>query len=227
MLGISRPTTYRYVSTLVAQGYLRRDPSRKYRLDLGAIDLGMGTLGAMGLCRHARPELETLARRSDHTVELGVLDGPEVLRLACATPTAGPRGSAEVGVENGARIPAYCTSMGKVLLAHLSSDQQLKRIAETDLRKLGPKTITDARELRAQLARVRRAALAVDDEESGPGTCAIAAAVRNEVDDVVAAVSVAAYGGATDVQDLIAWRKALAVTAERVSRRLGWAPRPG
>lgn len=227
MLGMSRPTTHRYVSTLVKQGFLRQDPSRRYRLDFGAIDLGMGTLGAMGLCKHARPYLEALAQRSDHIVEIAVLDGLRLLLLDAVTRPASRQRKAQVDAKAGARLPAYCTSMGKVLLAHLPTGQQLKRISETELRKRGPKTITDEQELYEQLKQVRQTGFAVNDEESAAGTCAIAAPVRNEVGDVVAAVSVVARSGATDVQDLIDWQaRPLVLTAENISQRLGWDARP-
>jgi IclR family transcriptional regulator, pca regulon regulatory protein len=222
MLGMSRPTTHRYVSTLVKQGYLKRDPSRRYRLDLGTIDLGMGTLSAMGLCRHARPHLEALIQRSDHTAAIAVLDGLQILVLDAVTRPAGRQRTAPADVKAGKLLPTYCTGMGKVLLAHLPRAQQLKRIAQTDLRKVGPKTITDGQELLKQLDRIRRASFALNDEESAAGTCAIAAPVRNEVGDVVAAVSVIARGGASDIEDLEALERPLALTAERISQRLGW-----
>jgi IclR family transcriptional regulator, pca regulon regulatory protein len=227
MLGTSRPTTHRYVSTLVKQGYLKRDPSRRYRLDLGAFDLGMGTLSAMGLCKHTRPHLEALAQRSEHTAEIAVLDGLQILLLDAVAPSPSRQRKAHAGAIVGARLPAYCTSMGKVLLAHLPPDQQLRRISHNEPRIRGPKTITDAHELSKQLEQARQRGFAVNDEESAAGTCAIAAPVRNEVGDVVAALAVVARGGATDVEDLVDWlQEPLLLTAERVSRRLGWDARP-
>jgi IclR family pca regulon transcriptional regulator len=79
-VGMSRPTTHRYVSTLVSLGYLEQDVTRKYRLGLGTIDLGAG-LNAMGLCKHAHPHLQELAQRSGYAAEIAVLDGTEILLL--------------------------------------------------------------------------------------------------------------------------------------------------
>src|ERR1700723_944716 len=78
-LGMSRSTTHRYVITLVALGYLEQGASRKYRLGLRVTDLGMSALNATGLREHAREDLEELRVRSSYTVNLGVLDGTDVL----------------------------------------------------------------------------------------------------------------------------------------------------
>jgi IclR family transcriptional regulator, pca regulon regulatory protein len=223
-LGMSRPTTHRYVSTLVAQGYLSRDASRKYRLALGAVDLGMSTLNAMGLCNHARPDLRELARRSGHTVEMAVLDGLEILLLDSVRPPRGERAKSDDETQRGTRLPAYCTSMGKVLLAHLPARRLSRLIPELDLVGHGPKTITSQAALRRQLEEVVREGFAVNDEELSAGACAIAAPVRDASGDVVAAVNVSARHGALDVEDLVEWFTGqVLATAERISTRLGWS----
>ena len=78
-LGMSRSTTHRYVITLVALGYLEQGASRKYRLGLRVTDLGMSALNSTGLREHSRPYLEELRQRTSYTVNLAVLDGPEIL----------------------------------------------------------------------------------------------------------------------------------------------------
>jgi IclR family pca regulon transcriptional regulator len=224
MLEMSRPTTHRYVSTLVRQGYLHRNATRRYRLSLGTIDLGMAALSATGLCKHARPDLETLAQLSGYVVGLAVLDGLEILLLDSVKRTRSPQVQSDPDAEIGSRLPAYCTSMGKVLLAHLPPEQRHRRTSEIELTKRGPKTITSAKLLREQLERVPRAGFAINDEESAAGTCAIAAPVRDESADVAAAVGVIACRGVTDVEELVDWLEVqLLRTAERVSARLGAA----
>lgn len=219
ILGMSRPTTHRYVSTLVAQGYLQRDESRRYRLALGAIDLGMATLSAIGLCRHARPQLEELAQRSGYTAQIAVLDGLEILLLD----TVSRARAGESDARAGARLPAYCTSMGKVLFAYLPAEQRERRLSETELVKRTPKTITSIRTLRAQLETVRREGLAVNDEELVAGSCAIAAPVRDESGDVVGAVGVVARNWISDLEGLVDWLGGqIVLTGERISKQLGW-----
>jgi IclR family pca regulon transcriptional regulator len=218
-LGITRSTTHRYVSTLVSLGYLEQDASRKYRLALGAIDLGVA-VNATGLCKHARPELEVLSRRSGYTAEIAVLDGPQILLVDRVLP--GTR-AVEDSEQRASRLPAYCTSMGKVLLAYLPNEQQAKLISEMELIERGPRTITSASVLLAQLEDVRHDGLATADEELLESSWAIAAPVREESGDVIAAVGLVAYGSVIQADELVdRFGEALITTAGRISRRVGW-----
>jgi len=225
MLGIGRSTAHRFARALVELGYLQRTASRKYRLSLGVLDLGMAAFSAIGLREHAHPHLRELARRSGLTVALGVLDGPQVLVVdEVRAKRKGRKGALRGGGAGGCgtHLPAYCTSLGKVLLAHLPSDWQDELISEMKLLALGPKTIWSVRELRAELQDVRAHALGSDDEELLAGTCAIAAPVRDESGDVVAALSVAAHRGVLELDELVKRNVApLTDTAQRLSARLG------
>ncbi len=219
-LGMTRPTTHRYVSTLVSLGYLEQDASRKYRLAVGAIELGAG-LNAVGLCMDARPHLHALAHRTGCTAELAVLDGTEILIL---DRVHGKRpGRSQASDRAYSRLPAYCTATGKLLLAHLPASAQKRLISEMTLSRRGPHTITSAAALRGQLQDVASEGLAIDDEELAEGVCAIAAPVREEFGEVIAAVGLMAHGGLVDAEELVARYEGQAiVTAERISKRIGW-----
>ena len=123
-LGMSRSTTHRYVITLVALGYLEQGASRKYRLGLRVTDLGMAALNSTGLREHSRPHLEELRQRSSYTVNLAVLDGPEILYVDRARSFRRGQSKIDLGLSLGSRLPAYCTAMGKLLLAHLPEPEQ-------------------------------------------------------------------------------------------------------
>ena len=118
-LGMSRLTTHRYVITLVALGYLEQGASRKYRLGLKVTDLGMSALNSTGLREHARPYLEELRQHSHYTISLAVLDGPEILYVDRARSFRRGQSKIDLGLAPGSRLPAYCTAMGKLLLAYL------------------------------------------------------------------------------------------------------------
>jgi IclR family pca regulon transcriptional regulator len=217
-LGISRATTHRYVSTLVAQGDLQRDSSRKYRLAPGSIELGMATLNAMGLCRHARVHLEELAKRSGYSSQIAVLDGPAILVLDTVTARRG-----QTKAEAGSRLPLYCTGMGKVLLAYLPLDPRAQLVSELELIAAGPNTVLGRQELEAQLDRVPDMGVAINDEELAELSCEIAAPVRDHLGDVIAAMSVSAGDGRLDIHDLLErYEVSLIAAAERLSRQLGW-----
>ncbi len=222
-LGMSRSTTHRYVITLVALGYLEQGASRKYRLGLRVTDLGMSALNSTGLREHARPYLEELRQRTSYTTSVGVLDGTEVLYVDRVRSYRRGQNQVDLGLQAGSRVPAHATAMGKLLLAFLPDSQQREVLAEIKPVKRGPNTITSKKALRTELEKVRDDAFAVDDEELAPGLLAIAAPVRNEARDVVAAVSLAAPSSMIALEELIdALGPHLVSTADRVSARLGY-----
>jgi IclR family transcriptional regulator, pca regulon regulatory protein len=222
-LGMSRSTTHRYVITLVALGYLEQGASRKYRLGLRVTDLGMSALNSTGLREHARPYLEELRQRSSYTTSLGVLDGTEVLYVDRARSFRRGQGQIDMGLQPGSRVPSYCTAIGKMLLAHLPEGQQRDILAEIKPSKHGPNTIVAKKALRSELEQIRDAGFAVDDEEFAPGLYAIAAPVRNEGRDVVAAVNLAAHSSMIALEELVdALGPHLVSTADRISARLGY-----
>src|SRR6267154_5248273 len=134
-LGMSRSTTHRYVITLVALGYLEQGASRKYRLGLRVTDLGMSALNSTGLREHAHPYLEELRQRSTYTTNLGVLDGTDVLYVDRVRSFRRGQGSIDLDLHTGSRVPAYCTAMGKLLLANLPESEQRERISAMKLTK--------------------------------------------------------------------------------------------
>jgi IclR family transcriptional regulator, pca regulon regulatory protein len=222
-LGMSRSTTHRYVITLVALGYLEQGASRKYRLGLKVTDLGMSALNATGLREHARDDLEELRVRSSYTVSLGVLDGGDVLYVERARSWRRGQDKIDLGLQPGSRLPAYCTSMGKVLLANLPDERQRELIGEMTLTKQGPNTITSKKALREELDEVLDAGFAVNDEELAPELHSIAAPVRNEAREVVAAVSLEAHTSMISLSELVdALSPHLVSTADRISARLGY-----
>ncbi len=155
-VGISRSTTHRYVITLAALGYLEQDARRKYRLALRVTELGMSAMGGTSLREHAHDDLRELCRRTGFTVGLGVLDGSDVVLIEWlrgagymvdSQPTHGARREhkARAKVTRGARA-AYCTALGKALLAGLPRSNRRALIDElvlggdADRARWGPKS---------------------------------------------------------------------------------------
>jgi IclR family pca regulon transcriptional regulator len=220
-LGMSRSTTHRYVITLVALGYLEQGASRKYRLGLRVTDLGMSALNSTGLREHAHPYLEELRQRSSYTTSLAVLDDTEILYVDRVRSFR--RGKTELDVQPGSRLPAYCTAMGKLLLASLADAEQRELIASTKLTKHGPNTIASKKALRAELEQIGEAGFAVEDQEFAPELYAIAAPVRNSSREIVAAVDLSAHSSRISLEELVdALGPHLVSTADRISARLGF-----
>ncbi|HEY2537851.1 MAG TPA: IclR family transcriptional regulator [Solirubrobacteraceae bacterium] len=222
-LGMSRSTTHRYVITLVGLGYLEQNASRKYRLGLRVTDLGMSALNSTGLREHSHPYLEELRQRSSYTANLAVLDGSDILYLDRARSFRQGQSKIDLGLHPGSRLPAYCTSMGKILLAYLPEDERRERLADVKLTKRGPNTITSKSALREELEGVADAGFAVNDEELMRELYAIAAPIRDEAHEVVAAVNLAVHSSMISLVELVdALGPHLVSTADRLSARLGF-----
>lgn len=223
-LGMSRSTTHRYVITLAALGYLEQGPGRKYRLGLRVTRLGLSAMSATSLREHARADLEDLCRRTGFSVSLAALDGTEIVLLDRLR--GGRRGlhPSDPGVSKGSRMPAHCTAAGKLLLANLPDPAQRELVGEIDFRRgYGPNEITSKAALRAELEHTLESGLAVDDEEFAEGLYAIAAPLRSDTGEAVAAVALTASARTIGLGDLIdALGPHVVSTADRISARLGY-----
>ncbi len=221
-LDMSRSTTHRYATTLVALGYLQQGAARKYRLALRVTDLGMAAMSATGLREHARQCLEELRNRSGFTVSLAMLDGDEVVLVDIVRTQRRAGRKRDLGLAIGAHVPAYCTAAGKVLLAHLPEGEQRQLIGAMKLTRCTANTITSKRTLHDELEQVLENGLALDDEELAPGTLSIAAPVRDE-SRVIATVTLSAHVSMISPEELAnALGPHLISTADRISARLGF-----
>jgi IclR family pca regulon transcriptional regulator len=222
-LGMSRSTTHRYVITLVALGYLEQGPSRKYRLGLRVTDLGMSALSSMSLREHAHPYIQELRRETNFTVNLAILDGEEILYLDRVRGSRQGQHKIDLDLHVGSRLPAHCTAMGKLLLAHLPNDEQQAVIATLETGGRGPNAIETKKRLRETLPGILEVGFAINDEESAEQVQAIAAAVRSDRGEVVAAVGLVASRSTITVEELaeVLSPNLLATTA-RISARLGY-----
>jgi IclR family pca regulon transcriptional regulator len=222
-LGMSRSTTHRYVITLVALGFLEQGASRKYRLGLRVTDLGMSALNSTGLREHAHPYLEELRQRTSYTAALTVLEGADVLYIDRVRSFRRGQNMIDVGIHAGSRLPAYCTATGKLLLANLPEARQRELLTSMKLAKRGPNTITTKKALREELDQVLEGAFAVNDEELAAGLYAIAVPVRDQADEVVAAVGLSAPASLISLDELVnALGPHLVSAADRISARLGY-----
>ncbi len=222
-LGMSRSTTHRYVLTLRTLGYLVQGARRRYRLTLRVTDLGMSALSSTSLHEHASPYLEELRDRTGFTVAVGVLDGPEVLLVDRLRGNRGGQQQIDLDQAPGARLPAHCTAIGKLLLAHLPDRRQREQIAEMTLTRCTPNTITAKMALRRELQDIRERGLAAAKEELAPGLYSIAAPVRSASRETVAAVGMDAHSSMIPLEKLIdALGPHLIATADRISARMGY-----
>jgi IclR family pca regulon transcriptional regulator len=223
MLGMSRSTTHRYVITLLALGFVEQDSSHKYRLGLRVTDLGMSALNSTGLREPSRPYLTNLRQQTSYTASLAVLDGPEIVYVQRAKSFRRGQHKIDLNLRLGSRLPAYCTSMGKILLANLPEPELERLIADMTLIARGPNTITTKKTLRTELELVLDEGIAVNNEELAAGLVSIACLVRGEGGEVRAAINLAAHASMSSAEGMIdQFLPDLLAAADGISARLGY-----
>jgi IclR family pca regulon transcriptional regulator len=219
-LNMSRSTTHRYASTLVALGYLEQDHARRYRLAPRVADMGMSVLDSMALRGKAREPLRELREQTGRTASLAVLDGTQIRYVDRRRGWRRGQHAVDLDLGAGARLPAQCTAMGKVLLASLPDREREQLIGELELTKRGPKSITSKKALRAELQQVREDGLAFGDEELAPGVRTIAAPVHGPDGDVIAAVGIPVPADDYTLEEL---RKTLSPAVLSAAKRISAA----
>lgn len=219
-LDLGKSGVHRLLATLVAEGLVEQDPrTGGYRLGIVVFELGEAVKVHMDLHAAAGPVLAHLRDQTGESSQIGVLDGDEVVyvdRLESAH-------SLRLFTETGRRVPAHCTSSGKVLLAHLPEPEREAFLARP-LARLTPHTVIDPAVLRAELASVRARGWAEAVDEREIGVASIAAPIRDIHGDVVAAVSIGAPAARFDTVPRRRFARDLVEAGEAVGRRLGWNP---
>lgn len=215
--GLHVATASRLVAELVSYGFLTRDADRRVRVGMRLWELATRASPSLSLRNAAMPFMEGVHDVVGHHVQLGVLDGDEVLFLE--------RLSAPGAVINytriAGRLPLHVSSSGLVLLAHGPAELR-RRVLDEPLRRYTPDTPATAARLRAVLAEVRRQGFAYCPGYVHPDALAAAAPVRDASGEVVAALAVIVPNepGATSVVPVVR------TAARGLSRALG-APDAG
>jgi DNA-binding IclR family transcriptional regulator len=182
--GMPVATAHRQVATLAAQGYLATTSSGGYMAGPRLAGL-LHRLDVKEIIANASARfLDGLARELSTVVQLGTLEQDMVTYRAKAGP-----GSANLFTKVGMQLEAYCSAMGKVLLAHLPEAELDAYLAVGSFPALTERTITDPEQLRAELLAVRAIGYAVDNEEIAAGLTCLAVPVRMSDGNVIAAMS--------------------------------------
>ena len=185
--GIPRATAFRLLSTLEQSGFLAKEHGA-YQLGIKCFVLGNIVAGGLDLRETAHPHLAALRDATRETTQLAILDHWQVVyleRMLSPLPVGFMRSRA------GAILPAYCTALGKTLLAFRPDADVAAWAGSQKFAALTPRTITSAKRLLRELRAIRERGYGLDEEEREKGVCCVAAPVRNHSGQVVAAISVA------------------------------------
>lgn len=187
--GLSRASVRRCLHTLSKLGFAGSDDGRNFYLRPRILTLGYSYLSSMPLATAAQPILDQLSQILNESCSIALLDGTDIVFVAHANAARIP--ASDLGV--GTRLPAFCTSKGRVLLANLSPEELESVLPAIEFTRYTDRTVASVEKLKQVLMTVRAEGYAIIDQELEMGLRSMAVPVRNPAGQVAAAISVSAH----------------------------------
>lgn len=186
--GLNQSTVHRLLRTLFNLNFIDQNSNNhKYRLGLKLFELGSSVVNKIDIVQLAIPYMEELSKKYNEAVNLAKLDKDEIVYIHKIESST----TLKLDLKLGSRHPAYCTGLGKVLLAYLKEDELSLYFKRVKLKKFTSNTITHQEKLKEELILIRQQGYAFDNEEYIWGVCCLAAPVRDYTNKVCAALSIA------------------------------------
>jgi len=215
--GLARAVVRRFLYTLVELGYVITD-GKYFRLTAKILDLGFAYLSSFSLPKIAERFLEEVTLETKESSSASVLDGEEIVYVARVQ----TRRIISISLGIGSRLPAFCTSMGRVLLAHLPAEELEKFLKTAELRQFTDKTISHPDALRKELATVRRQGYALVDQELEVGLRSLALPVFASQSRAIAAINIGTQAARTSKTELLQhYLPVLRTAAKNISSCIG------
>ena len=193
--GLSRAGARRILLTLEALGYVRSD-GKLFSLSPRILDLGFSYLSSMPIWNLAEPVMEALVAQVHESSSAAVLDGTDIVYVL-RVPT---RKIMSISLGVGSRLPAYCTSMGRMLLSALAQDDLMALLRASDLAARTKTTLTDAKEIAAKVAQARRQGWSLVNQELEEGLISLAAPIVDRSGQMVAALNISGQANRTSAR---------------------------
>jgi DNA-binding IclR family transcriptional regulator len=216
-LGTSRAAAHRFLSTLRDLGYVEKNDAGRFRLTFKIVELGMQKLDGFEIRHVAHPYMQQLAMAFGETVNLGHWDNGAIVHLDKINSTEILR--LDVGM--GAMAPAYCTGLGKAMLAYLPQSEVDAYLTATPLTASSPKTITRRAMLMNEIALIRERGYAVDDEELTLGLCCVGAPIFDHTGKARYALSISGPSLRMTDEKIRAIGDKLLPICRQISRQIG------
>lgn len=197
LTGFSRPATRRILLTLEHLGFAESN-NGIYSLTARTLSLGYAYLSSNNTWSIAHPFMRDFVTKTGESCSISILDGMDILYVARVS----AKRIMSINLDVGSRLPAYATSMGHVLLAHLPEAELEHYLNSFKLNKFTDKTITDKEELKKVLADVRKKSWGGVDQQFEEGLRSIAVPIRDEKGNVIAAINCSAHAGRISKQVL-------------------------
>jgi DNA-binding IclR family transcriptional regulator len=222
-LKLHKSTVHRLMMVLEQHRLVVKNPDTgRYRLGLKLFELGSKAIEGLDLRARARPYLDRLQNEFSETVFFCILDDGQVFYMEKVESQQSVRTACTVG----SRAPAYCTAVGKAMLAELTEKEVDNVIRRWGLKAITKNTIRTAAALRTELKAVRSRGYAIDDEEKEEGLRCVSAAVRGHSGKLVAAMSVSGPAFRITKERIPEIGRIMMQAAGELSRELGYEGAP-
>jgi DNA-binding IclR family transcriptional regulator len=210
---LPKPTLYRFIQSLTNQNMLSYNPDRQtYAPGLRLLRLAHSAWEQSSLAPIARPFLDRLAAEVGEAVHLAQIDNGQVLFIDKRKAKAGYETLAQAGQV----APAYCTGVGKVILAHMGEERRARAMQQQAFLAYTGATHPNAYALEGELEAIRVDGVAFDREEHEAGIISIAAPILTHENRVIGALSIATTTQRHSIEGLDAFRSKLLDTAARI-----------
>ena len=196
--GLSRAAVRRCLYTLSKLGFAGSDDNRHFFLRPRILALGHSYISSMPLATAAQPVLEHISHLLHESCSIATLDGVEIVYIARANVTRIM--SIDLGV--GSRLPAFCTSMGRAILANLPPEELESVLARVEFKRYTERTITNPAKLTQALRQIRRDGYSIIDQELEHGLRSMAVPIQNPSGKVVAALNIGAHAQRVSIQEM-------------------------
>lgn len=219
-LKLHKNNVFRLLATLESRGYIEQNKATEnYRLGLKSLELGQTFINQMGLLRQARPVMDNLVDACNETTYVGIVRENYVVYLDVVEAKQTVRVVSRVG----ARLPIYCTALGKAQLAYESEDEIERLLPAKELKRYTENTITEFPKLMEHLRKVAEQGYAVDNMEFEADVKCVAVPIRDYTRRVVGGISVS--GPASRLSDERIERELVPLVKKagaEISTRLGY-----
>jgi len=217
-VGLHNSTTFHLVKTMVSLGYIRQlKESKRYRIGRPLFALAASALDEKEMVSMATPVLDELSRQTGESSHFASRMSDAVVVMAR---TPGP-GAFQLTDRVGVVRPAYCTALGKIILAALLPDQLDRYLDRVELKALTPKTVTNPQRLRRELQEVRRTGIAFDDGEFDKEVRCAAMPVHDFSGQVIGAIGISGPVWRLSISALQSKTRIIGEAAKRLSEAFG------
>lgn len=197
--GFTRAAARRFLLTLVSEGYAKQE-GKHFSLTAKILNLGFAYLASQDIWQSAKPLMQQLVEQLNESCSAAVLEGEEVVYVGRVATT---KRLMSVSLNVGTRLPAFATSLGRVLLADMTEKVLNDFLTRCHIEQYTAYTLTKKSELAAEISRVNRQGYALVEQELELGLTSISVPIRNHATNAIGALSISTHISQTTTEQVL------------------------